>query len=362
MAVDAARAKSLFLAASDLSDPVEARRLLGARVRRRRRAAGPGRGPAPGQRRLAVAVSRGGRWYERARPGPPAGNGRLPRSDRPRRLGHCGQVQADRGDRRGRHGQRLHGPADRAREAGRRGQGHQGRHGLEGRAGPVRGGAAGAGDDGSPEHRQGARRRHHRRRPAVLRHGTGQGRADHPVLRRAQAHAAAAAGTVRAGVPGDPARPPEGRHPPRHQAVERAGGAVRRPAGAEGDRLRRGEGRRAIADGQDADDRVRGGGRHAGVHVAGAGEPEQPGHRHPQRRVLARRAAVRTADRHARRWTASPWARRRCSKSCGSSARSKPRGRAPSSALSTPCRAWRRIAGRSRPSWPSCSRANSTGW
>ena len=34
-----------------------------------------------------------------------------------------------------------------------------------------------------------------------------------------QADAAAAAGAVRAGVPGDPARPPEGRHPPRHQAV-----------------------------------------------------------------------------------------------------------------------------------------------
>ena len=78
------------------------------------------------------------------------------------------------------------------------------------------------------------------------------------------------------------------------------------------------------------DDRVRGGGRHAGVHVPGAGEPEQPGHRHPQRRVLARRAAVRTADRHARRWTASRWARPRCWKSCGSSARSRPRGRAPS--------------------------------
>ena len=87
---------------------------------------------------------------------------------------------------------------------------------------------------------------------------------------------------------------------------QRAGGAVRRPAGAEGDRLRRGQGHRADADRQDADDRLRGGGRHAGVHVAGTGQPEQPGHRHPQRRVFARRAAVRTADRHARRWTRNP--------------------------------------------------------
>ena len=82
-------------------------------------------------------------------------------------------------------------------------------------------------------------------RPAVLRHGAGQGRADHQVLRRAQADAARAAGTVRAGVPGDPARAPEGDHPPRHQAVQRAGRALRRQAGAEGDRLRRGQGRRA---------------------------------------------------------------------------------------------------------------------
>ena len=31
---------------------------------------------------------------------------------------------------------------------------------------------------------------------------------------------------------------------------------------------------------------------------------EQPGHRHAQRRLLAGRAALRAADRHARRWTA----------------------------------------------------------
>ena len=36
-----------------------------------------------------------------------------------------------------------------------------------------------------------------------------------------------AAGAVRPGLPGDPARPPEGDHPPRHQAVERAGDARR---------------------------------------------------------------------------------------------------------------------------------------
>ena len=63
--------------------------------------------------------------------------------------------------------------------------------GMDSKAGarPVRGRAAGAGADGPPEHRQGARRRDHRQRPAVLRHGTGQGHADHRVLRRAAADA-----------------------------------------------------------------------------------------------------------------------------------------------------------------------------
>ena len=40
-----------------------------------------------------------------------------------------------------------------------------------------------------PEHRQGVRRRRHRRRPAVFRHGVRARRADHRVLRPAQLHA-----------------------------------------------------------------------------------------------------------------------------------------------------------------------------
>ena len=68
-------------------------------------------------------------------------------------------VQAARGDRRRRHGHRLDGRADAAGQAAGRGQAHQGRHGLAAGAGPVRGRAAGAGADGPPEHRQGARRR-----------------------------------------------------------------------------------------------------------------------------------------------------------------------------------------------------------
>jgi eukaryotic-like serine/threonine-protein kinase len=48
------------------------------------------------------------------------------------------------------------------------------------------------------------------------------------------AHLARTAGTVRTGLPGDPARAPERGHPPGYQALERARDAVRRQAGAEG--------------------------------------------------------------------------------------------------------------------------------
>ena len=51
-----------------------------------------------------------------------------------------------------------------------------------------------------------------------------------------------AAGAVCAGMQGDPACSPEGDHPPRRQAVERAGHHRRRSADAQGDRLRRGQG------------------------------------------------------------------------------------------------------------------------
>ena len=40
------------------------------------------------------------------------------------------------------------------------------------------------------------------------------------------------------------------------------------------------------------------GGRHAGVHEPRAGRAEPARHRHPQRHLLAGRAALRTADRH----------------------------------------------------------------
>ena len=64
--------------------------------------------------------------------------------------------------------------------------------------------------------------------PALLRHGAGARRARHPVLRRQPPDAPRAAGAVRARLPRHPARAPEGDHPPRHQAVQHPGDAVRR--------------------------------------------------------------------------------------------------------------------------------------
>src|SRR5262249_22715551 len=150
-------------------------------------------------------------------------------------------VQAPGADRRRGHGSGVAGPAARAGKTAGGRQAHQGRDGLETGHRPLRGGAAGAGADGPRPHRPRAGRRADRRRPAVLRHGPGQGGGDHPLPRRAPPHAQAEARVVPPRLPGGAARAPEGRHPPRPQAVQRPGGPVRRPAGAQGHRLRRGQ-------------------------------------------------------------------------------------------------------------------------
>ena len=154
--------------------------------------------------------------------------------------------------------------------------------GMDTRAGhrPLRGRAASPGADGSPEHRPGARRRRDRLRPAVLRHGTGPRHPDHRVLRPEPAAAARAAGAVRHRLPGRAARPSEGDHPPRHQAVERAGHLARRQAGGQGDRLRRGQGDQPAADRADDLHQLRPDDRHAALHEPRAGRDERAGHRH----------------------------------------------------------------------------------
>ena len=90
----------------------------------------------------------------------------------------------------------------------------------------------------------------------------------------------------------------KGDHSPRHQAVERDGHAARRQAGAQGDRLRRRQGDQPAAHREDALHRLRPDDRHAGLHEPRAGRDERPGHRHAQRHLFARRAAVRAAHRH----------------------------------------------------------------
>ena len=54
------------------------------------------------------------------------------------------------------------------------------------------------------------------------------------------------------GLPGGAARPSEGDHPPRPEALEHPGDTARRRAGAQDHRLRHRQGGRAVADGQDA--------------------------------------------------------------------------------------------------------------
>ena len=63
-------------------------------------------------------------------------------------------------------------------------------------------------------------------RPPVFRDGAGQGRPDHPVLRRASSGSRQRLELFVHGVPGRPACASEGDHPPRHEAHERAGGTT----------------------------------------------------------------------------------------------------------------------------------------
>ena len=148
-----------------------------------------GRGPAPrdgGRRRFHEAAGADRLGHDRPRPD----SGRARHADR--------AVPALAADRRGRHGRRLHGRAGAARPPQGRAQDHQAGDGQRPGRRPVRSRAPGPGRDGPHQHRQGLRRRHHRDRPALLRHGAGPRRADHEVLRRQPAHAPRAARIVRA--------------------------------------------------------------------------------------------------------------------------------------------------------------------
>ena len=260
---------------------------------------------APRRSRPRCTAARTGPTGTFDRPDPDATTAAASASPRPRSQGPDGRrdrhrhrrpVHARRGDRRGGHGLGVSGQPDRAGQAAGGAQADQDGDGFAGRAGPVRRRAAGPRADGPPQHRPHLRRRPHPGRPAVLRHGAGQGGAAHRVLRPAAADGEGPAGAVRRGLPGGAARPPEGDHPPRPQARKRAGHGGGWPADAEGDRLRRGEGDRSEADRHEPG-RRRGDRRHAGVHVAGAGRPVVDGHRHPHRCLCPRGDALRAAHR-----------------------------------------------------------------
>ena len=203
MAVDAARAKSLFLNASDLSDPAERAAYLErecgddaelrGRVEALLRANDASPLPPPGTEAATIDSHTG-------RPAPAATGVPTPKPDldpspvsitadyhitaEPNVL-IAGRYTLQRKNRRRRHGRSL------GRQAIRAGQ-TQGRARSSSRPAwtpravltALRAGAAGAGDDGPSQHRQGARRRPDAQRPAVLRHGTGQRPAAAQVLRR----------------------------------------------------------------------------------------------------------------------------------------------------------------------------------
>ena len=107
-----------------------------------------------------------------------------------------------------------------------------------------------------------------------------------------------AAGAVRARLPRRAARPPEGDHPPRPEALQHPGDASRRRAGPEGHRLRRRQGDGAEPHREDRLHRLVAARRHAAVHEPRAGRDEPARRRYPQRRLFAGRAALRAADRH----------------------------------------------------------------
>ena len=145
-------------------------------------------------------------------------------------------------------------------------------------------------------HRAGLRRRHHRRRPSVLRDGVHRRQPADAVRERTRAVAASPHRTVHPHLRRRAARAPEGRHPPRPQARQHPG----RPRSTAG-RCRRSSTSasparpRPLADGTPT--RAAESSGTPRLHEPGAGRRRCRRHRHPHRRLLARRGALRIAHR-----------------------------------------------------------------
>ena len=102
---------------------------------------------------------------------------------------------------------------------------------------------------------------------------------------------------LRAGLPGRPARPHQGRDPPRPEAQQHPGLPVRRPAGAESDRLRSGQGDPAAAHRAHAAHGPRRAAGHAAVHEPGTGRVQQPRRGRADGHLRPWRDPLRAADR-----------------------------------------------------------------
>jgi hypothetical protein len=187
----------------------------------------------------------------------------------------------------------VDGRADRPDPPSGGGQDHQGRHGHGARNRPVRSRATGSGADGPPDDCDGLRRRCDSRGPAVLRDARG---AHYQLLRSLPAVNERATPALRARLRGCPARAPEGRDPPRPEALERPGHGQRWRGLPEDHRFRGGQGHYAAPDRTDAVHRAWRARRHAGVHEPRAGRSHRARRRYPDRRLRPRLTPLRAAD------------------------------------------------------------------
>ena len=133
--------------------------------------------------------------------------------------------------------------------------------------------------------------------PPLLRHGPGEGRPHHRVLRRPAPLRPPALGADDPSLPRRAARPSKRHHPPRPQTLERAGRRIRRQARPQSDRLRRGQGHRPAAHRTHDVHPVRPDRRHVRIHEPRAGPLQPARRRHPQRHLFAGRVAVRAVGR-----------------------------------------------------------------
>jgi len=143
---------------------------------------------------------------------------------------------------RRRDGNRLPGSPGAAPPPDRRAQSDQARHGFPPGDRPLRVRTPGAGAHGPLQHRAGLRCGRRRGWPAVFRHGIRGGDSPAGILRCEPVEQRAAAGVVSRDLSGHPPRAPKRDHPPRSQAVQRAGRGAGRQGGSEGDRFRNREG------------------------------------------------------------------------------------------------------------------------